>query len=152
MARMPVKTSTAAMLMTFIGAVSFRPTPAHKDSARVHNGETMTYQLSRAIALGVLATVLVAPSISRLSAQNRMTFPIVAQDSGHIGLGLALRRLNVSGTFMQAPAHPDDEHNALFAMFTLGMGLRSIDLQNNRGEGGQNEIRPELFGDMGVLR
>ena len=37
-------------------------------------------------------------------------------------------------------------------MFTHGMGLRSIDVQNNRGEGGQNEIGPELFRDIGVLR
>ena len=49
-------------------------------------------------------------------------------------------------------AHPDDETNALFAMFTYGMGLRSIDLQNNRGDGGQNEIGPELFRDIAVLR
>ncbi len=53
---------------------------------------------------------------------------------------------------MQAPAHPDDETNALFAFFGHGMGLRSIDVQNNRGDGGQNEIGPELFRDMGVLR
>ena len=53
--------------------------------------------------------------------------------------GLALRRLNVSGTFMQSPAHPDDEHNALFALFTHGMGLRSVDVQTNRGDGGQSE-------------
>jgi hypothetical protein len=85
-------------------------------------------------------------------AQNRMSFSRVAPEGGHIGLGLALRKLSVSGTFMQCPAHPDDETNALFAMFGLGMGLRAIDLQNNRGEGGQNEIGPELFGDMGVLR
>ena len=32
------------------------------------------------------------------------------------------------------------------------MGLRSIDVQNNRGDGGQNEIGPELFRDMAVLR
>jgi hypothetical protein len=32
------------------------------------------------------------------------------------------------------------------------MGLRSIDLQNNRGDGGQNEIGPELFRDMAILR
>ena len=53
---------------------------------------------------------------------------------------------------MQSAAHPDDEHNALFALYTHGMGLRSIDLQTNRGEGGQNEIGPELFRDIGVLR
>ena len=66
--------------------------------------------------------------------------------------GLALRKLGVSGTFMQTAAHPDDEHNALYALFTHGMGLRSIDVQTTRGEGGQNEIGPELFRDIGVLR
>jgi LmbE family N-acetylglucosaminyl deacetylase len=85
-------------------------------------------------------------------AQNRLNFPLAAQDSGHIALGLALRKLNVSGTFLQTAAHPDDETNALYAMFTHGMGLRSIDVQTTRGEGGQNEIGPELFGDIGVLR
>jgi hypothetical protein len=87
-----------------------------------------------------------------LTAQNRMAFSVVSPQSGHVALGLALRKLTVSGTFMQAPAHPDDEHNALFAMFALGQGIRAIDVQNNRGEGGQNEIGPELFRDIGVLR
>ena len=85
-------------------------------------------------------------------AQNRMTFPLVSQRSGHAALGLALRRLNVSATFMQAPAHPDDEHNGLFALFRYGMGFRAVDVQTNRGDGGQNEIGPELFQDMAVLR
>uniref|UniRef100_Q026C8 LmbE family protein n=1 Tax=Solibacter usitatus (strain Ellin6076) TaxID=234267 RepID=Q026C8_SOLUE len=85
-------------------------------------------------------------------AQSRVTLPLVAQNSGHVALGLALRKLTVSGTFLQAPAHPDDETNAMLALFGYGMGLRSVDLQNNRGDGGQNEIGPELFGDMGVLR
>src|SRR5665213_1094176 len=88
----------------------------------------------------------------RLQAQNRMAFSIVQPDLGHVALGLAVRRLGVSGTFMQAPAHPDDEHNALFALFTRGMGLRSVDVQANRGDGGQNEIGPELFQDIAVLR
>ena len=96
-----------------------------------------------ALALGVMGTI---------HAQNRMTYSVVSPDSGHIALGLAVRKLNVSGTFMQSAAHPDDEHNGLFALYTHGMGLRSIDLQTNRGEGGQNEIGPELFRDIGVLR
>ncbi|HTM23842.1 MAG TPA: PIG-L family deacetylase [Vicinamibacterales bacterium] len=96
-----------------------------------------------ALAAAVMAT---AP------AQNRMSFSVVSSESGHVALGLAIRKLNVSGTLMQSAAHPDDEHNALFALYTRGMGLRSIDLQTNRGEGGQNEIGPELFRDIGVLR
>ncbi len=87
-----------------------------------------------------------------LAAQVRLAYPLVAGDNGHVALGLALRKLTVSGTFLQAPAHPDDETNSLLALFAHGMGLRVIDLQNNRGDGGQNEIGPELFGDMAVLR
>src|ERR1051325_6927543 len=87
-----------------------------------------------------------------LVAQNRMNYSLVSQESGHVALGLALRKLTVSATFLQAPAHPDDETNALFALFGHRMGMRVIDLQNNRGDGGQNEIGPELCGDMAVLR
>jgi LmbE family N-acetylglucosaminyl deacetylase len=94
--------------------------------------------------------MFVAAAVPR--AQNRMSYSVVSAESGHVALGLAIRKLNVSGTFMQSAAHPDDEHNALFALYTRGKGLRSIDLQTNRGEGGQNEIGPELFRDIGVLR
>src|SRR5947208_14409215 len=100
----------------------------------------------------VLSFLAIAVLIPTVHAQNRMSYSIVSPQNGHVALGLALRKRNVSGTFMQMPAHPDDETNALFALFTHGMGLRSIDVQNNRGEGGQNEIGPELFRDLGVLR
>src|SRR6204780_1105416 len=84
--------------------------------------------------------------------KNRLNLPLAAQVFGHIALGFVHKKLNLSFTFLQTAAHPDDETNALYAMFTHGMGLRSIDVQANRGEGGQNEIGPELFRDMGVLR
>src|SRR5437899_2567755 len=103
--------------------------------------------MKRFLVPALAAIVLAAPA-----AQNRMTYSVVSAENGHIALGLAIRKLNVAGTFMQAPAHPDDETNALFALVTHGMGLRSVDVQNNRGEGGQNEIGPELFREIGVLR
>src|SRR2546423_350936 len=105
--------------------------------------------MKRAFIILLLAAI---PLVAVGRAQNRMTYSVASADNGHLALGLAIRKLNVSGTFMQAPAHPDDETNALFALFGLGMGLRTIDVQNNRGEGGQNEIGPELFRDIGVLR
>ncbi|MEO8482002.1 MAG: PIG-L family deacetylase [Acidobacteriota bacterium] len=109
--------------------------------------------VSYAVATIAVATGLaVATGDATLRAQNRKTFSIVNEDSGHVALGLALRKLNVTATFMQCPAHPDDETNSLLAMAGYGLGLRSIDVQNNRGEGGQNEIGPELFRDIGVLR
>src|SRR4051812_8439018 len=93
---------------------------------------------ARAVRITLAAAATLAGSVF-MTAQNRMAFSPVARD-GHVALGLALRKLSVSGTFMQAPAHPDDETNALFAYFGYGMGLRVIDIQNNRGDGGQNEI------------
>ena len=100
-----------------------------------------------------LASVVVFAVVPHsIHAQNRMAFSAVSSSSGHVALGLALRKLSVSGTFLQAPAHPDDETNALFTLFGYGMGLRVIDVQNNRGDGGQNEIGPELFRDIAVLR
>lgn len=105
-------------------------------------------------ALGLAAAAVLIPKLASVgvSAQNRKNFSIVTAQDGHVALGLAIRKLGVSGTYMQCPAHPDDETNALFALYGYEEGLRTIDVQNNRGEGGQNEIGPELFRDMGVLR
>src|SRR4029079_11850985 len=107
---------------------------------------------SLVLATAVSAAVAAVTGDANLSAQNRKNFSLVNEESGHVALGLALRKLNVAGTFMQCPAHPDDETNALLAMAGYGLGLRTIDVQNNRGEGGQNENGPELFRDIGVLR
>ncbi len=108
--------------------------------------------LAAACALFAAAALTIGPDINPVHAQNRMTFSKASTSSGHIALGLAVRKLSVSGTFLQAPAHPDDETNALFTYFGYGQGLRVIDVQNNRGDGGQNEIGPELFRDIAVLR
>ena len=96
------------------------------------------------VALGLLLATL--PS----SAQLR-TLP-VSEESGYTGLGLLLRRLSTVGVFMQATAHPDDESNALLTMLTRGKGYRAIVVSATRGDGGQNEIGPELFDALGVLR
>ena len=120
--------------------------------SQVGCGSVAQAPLSCATLPSMKRLLLLALAVSLLVAQNRMTYPLASKESGHVALGLALRKLAVSGTFMQTPAHPDDENNALFAMFTYGMGLRSIDVQTKRGDGGQNEIGPELFRDMAVLR
>ena len=52
-----------------------------------------------------LAVIVIAVGLAG-RAQNRMTYAVVSPDRGHAALGLAIRKLNVSGTFMQAPAHP----------------------------------------------
>ena len=69
-----------------------------------------------------------------------------------MALGLALRELNSTGVFMMITAHPDDENNALLAQLSKGEGHRTVLLTATRGDGGQNEIGPELFDALAVLR
>src|SRR6478609_11438467 len=101
------------------------------------------YVLFILLALGSIGVV--APS-----AQMRVT-PI-DEMQGHAALGLSLRHLGNAGIFMQATAHPDDENNALLVMLNRGQGYRTALATATRGNGGQNEIGPEIFEALGVLR
>ena len=74
------------------------------------------------------------------------------QEQGHVALGLALRQLSNTGIFMQATAHPDDENNGLLVLLNRGLGFRTALATATRGNGGQNEIGPEIFEALGVLR
>ena len=76
----------------------------------------------------------------------------IPEDEGANGFGLALRKLPRVGSFMYICAHPDDENNALYAKLGRGEGFRTGLLTLTRGDGGQNEIGPELFQALGVLR
>jgi LmbE family N-acetylglucosaminyl deacetylase len=88
--------------------------------------------------------------LSASSAVFHAAGPTDAQ--GQVGLALMLRKLATVGTVMHATAHPDDENNGLLAMQSHGQGLRVIVATATRGNGGQNEIGPELFEALGVLR
>jgi len=104
-------------------------------------------------ALGAaIALFIVGAGRIDVHGQNKKAFSISNIEGTHVGLGLAIRKLGVAATFMNTPSHPDDERNAFFTYFGYGLGLRVIDVQNNRGEGGQNEIGPEIMHDLGVLR
>ncbi|MGE3959041.1 MAG: PIG-L family deacetylase [Vicinamibacterales bacterium] len=84
------------------------------------------------------------------TAQMRVT-PI-DEVQGHAALGLALRHLGNAGIFMMTTAHPDDENNGLLVMLNRGQGYRTTLATATRGNGGQNEIGPEIFEALGVLR
>jgi LmbE family N-acetylglucosaminyl deacetylase len=76
----------------------------------------------------------------------------VPQDEGTNGLALALRHLPTSGSILYVTAHPDDENNGVLVQLNRGRGLDTSLLTITRGDGGQNEIGPELFQALGVLR
>jgi LmbE family N-acetylglucosaminyl deacetylase len=104
--------------------------------------------MSRFLATAALVCALAA--ISTSSAQMRVV-PL-DQERGHVALGLALRHLANVGIFMETTAHPDDEHNGLLVMLNRGQGYHTALATATRGNGGQNEIGPELFEALGVLR
>ncbi len=96
---------------------------------------------------GLVLTLLLTAAVA---AQLRVA--PVGERPAVDSLALTLRKLASTGVFMQTDAHPDDEDNALLAMMGLGQGMRTVLVSATRGNGGQNEIGPELFEPLGVLR
>jgi LmbE family N-acetylglucosaminyl deacetylase len=76
----------------------------------------------------------------------------IAEDTGAIGLALQLRKLGSGAIFLHTTAHPDDEDNGLLVLMSRGRGIPTALLTTTRGDGGQNEIGPELFEAIGILR
>jgi LmbE family N-acetylglucosaminyl deacetylase len=99
-------------------------------------------RLSSAVILAVFC------GASPVAAQLRP----VPQDEGTNGLALALRHLPTSGFVLYVTAHPDDENNGVLVQLNRGRGLDTALLTLTRGDGGQNEIGPELFQALGILR
>lgn len=103
--------------------------------------------MRRGLLIAIIGLVCLAGSPR---AQLRVQ-PVDLAD-GDVRLGLLLRTLRAGGIFMMTTAHPDDENNALLAQMAHGRGLRTVLVTATRGEGGQNEIGPELFDALAVLR
>jgi hypothetical protein len=87
-----------------------------------------------------------------LVARAQMRVVPLDDEQGHVALGLALRHLANTGVFLETTAHPDDENNGLLVMLNRGQGYRTALATATRGNGGQNEIGPEIFEALGVLR
>jgi LmbE family N-acetylglucosaminyl deacetylase len=94
--------------------------------------------------------LIISALISFPTAQMRVA-PL-DDEQGHVALGLVLRHLANTGIFMHTTAHPDDENNGLLVMLNRGQGYRTALATATRGNGGQNEIGPEIFEALGVLR
>lgn len=73
-------------------------------------------------------------------------------ETGLSALLPALEKLPVSFSLLMMGAHPDDENNALMAYVAKGLHGDAYYLVSNWGEGGQNEIGPELYTALGALR
>ncbi len=76
----------------------------------------------------------------------------IPEETGSLGLALQLRKLSSGTSLLHTAAHPDDEDNGLLVLLSRGRGHRVSLLTATRGDGGQNEIGPELFEAIGILR
>src|SRR5229473_2846624 len=99
-----------------------------------------------------LALVAGLASLAWIVPRAQMMVAPLDGEHGHAALGLALRHLANTGIFMHTTAHPDDENNGLLVELNRGQGYRTALATATRGNGGQNEIGPELFEALGVLR
>ena len=71
---------------------------------------------------------------------------------GESALHQALLDLGTDMRLMCLAAHPDDEDGATLALYRKAYGCKTFAVIATRGEGGQNEIGPELYEDLGVIR
>jgi LmbE family N-acetylglucosaminyl deacetylase len=99
----------------------------------------------------VLPSLLILSALIAAPVAQMRVVPL-DEEHGHIALGLVLRHLANTGIFMHTTAHPDDENNGLLVMLNRGQGYRTALATATRGNGGQNEIGPEIFEALGVLR
>src|SRR5215471_58547 len=106
----------------------------------------MRHSLASAAAATAAALLIAA------SPHAQLRIAPVGERSDSQTLELLLRKLSSSGTFMLTDAHPDDEDNGLLAKLGYGRGMRAVLVTATRGDGGQNEIGPELGQSLGVLR
>src|ERR1051326_406569 len=98
-----------------------------------------------------LALLLLLSALIAVPSSQMRVVPL-DDERGHVALGLALRHLSNTGIFLHTTAHPDDENNGLLVMLNRGLGYRTALATATRGNGGQNEIGPEIFEGLGVLR
>ncbi|HEU4890035.1 MAG TPA: PIG-L family deacetylase [Vicinamibacterales bacterium] len=99
-----------------------------------------------------LAAIVATVALGAQQRAPQYRVPPLTDLSGAPGLSLALRKLNTIGTLMHATAHPDDENNGMLALYARHLGMRVALVSATRGDGGQNEIGPELFDALGILR
>ena len=106
--------------------------------------------MRRLLLVPALVALVLTSSFAPTRAQHRLQ-PVAAM-TGRPALELMLRKLDTVGNVMMTTAHPDDENNALLAYYGLTKGFRTSLVTATRGEGGQNEIGPEIFEALAVLR
>lgn len=75
-----------------------------------------------------------------------------ASDLGDVALHQAMLDVGTDLRLMCVAAHPDDEDGATLAYYRMKYGMYTVAVFATRGKGGQNEIGPQLYNALGVIR
>ena len=78
--------------------------------------------------------------------------PAILSAQPSVELHQAFLDLSNDAVLMDLSAHPDDEDGATLAYYRMKFGVKTYSVLFTRGEGGQNEMGPELYEDLGVIR
>src|SRR3954471_10869191 len=103
---------------------------------------------ARALIASALFVMFVATGLA--SGQQRVAAP--ARDSENVELYQALLDLQSPWTVMCVAAHPDDEDGATLTILRRKYGAHTVTVFSTYGEGGQNDIGPELYEELGAIR
>ncbi len=93
--------------------------------------------------LFILVCGLAWPGLTGIVRRAQAQEPV--ENRGAAAAWQSLQRLRSTATVLHTTAHPDDEDAALLTWLTRGQGVRTGLLTLNRGEGGANEVGPELY-------
>ncbi|MBD3182060.1 hypothetical protein GF312_07200 [Candidatus Poribacteria bacterium] len=104
--------------------------------------------MKRPLYKTLLSVFLILIYYNIASAENN----ICLIDRGETALKQSLLDMANDITIMCLAAHPDDEDGATLTYYRRKYGVQTAILYSTRGEGGQNEIGPELYEELGVIR
>jgi LmbE family N-acetylglucosaminyl deacetylase len=76
----------------------------------------------------------------------------IAINRGSAALWQSLKKLHTRASLLMVTAHPDDEDGGMLTYESRGRGTRVALLTLNRGEGGANEMSPDFFDALGLVR
>src|SRR6185437_4160172 len=76
----------------------------------------------------------------------------LAVDRGAAAVWQSLVKLHTRASLLYFTAHPDDEDAGMLAYEARGQGARVGLLTLNRGESGQNDMSPDMFDRLGIVR
>src|SRR2546423_8069856 len=107
----------------------------------------MKYKATRTLL--VLAFVAALVTVARAPQAAKITQP-ASED--RVALYQALLDLQNPWTVMCVAAHPDDEDGTTLTMLRHKYGVHTVSVFSTYGEGGQNDIGPELYEELGAIR